>query len=400
MHDIVLTNARILDPSQDRDGPGWLAISGGKIAGLGGDEPAPEASQVFDLTGKLICPGLIDIHCHPAAGFAHLGVPADEIGLATGVTALGDAGTAGASNFEALRTLCVEPAKTDILCFLNLANSGLVFLPEIWSEQNIDLAASRRVLDEHRDVIRGMKLRAVEELAQGPGLAAVEAAKKLAAEAGLPLMLHIGQTRPRVPADPMDEFTRAAIDLLEAGDILSHYLTWEPGGLIKKDGTIYPELTAAAGRRVVLDSCHGLNHFSFTVARLALEAGFAPTVISTDMCTVNLLAAQSLAVTMSKFLNLGLELSKVIAAVTCNPARALGEQEGRGALKPGMPADITVLELLDGQFTFCDGTGGERLMGERLMEPRLVFKNGRPQPAWSGYHPPPVYEAVDRGAAG
>ena len=115
------------------------------------------------------------------------------------------------------------------------------------------------------------------------------------------------------------------------------------------------------------------------------------------MCTVNILAAQSLAVTMSKFLNLGMALESVIAAVTCNPARALGEADRRGSLRPGMPADITVLDILEGSFEFGDGTGGERLRGERLIEPRMVFKEGRARPAWSGYHPPPAYEPVDRG---
>ena len=157
-------------------------------------------------------------------------------------------------------------------------------------------------------------------MAETLGIDAIEIAKKLAADMDLPLMMHIGETRERVPADKMDDFSRAAVSLMENGDILSHYLTWEPGGMILKDGTVYPELEAAQKRGVVLDSSHGVNHFSFTVARHAIEKGLLPTVISTDMVTTVLPAAQSLAVVMSKFLNWGLTLDQVIEMTTINPA--------------------------------------------------------------------------------
>ena len=104
----------------------------------------------------------------------------------------------------------------------------------------------------------------------------------------LPLMVHIGETRKRTADPKMDDFSRAAVSLMEKGDILSHYLTWEPGGLILKDGTIYPELIEAQKRGVLLDSCHGLNHFSFAIARHALGKGLLPDVISTDLATVSL----------------------------------------------------------------------------------------------------------------
>ena len=192
----------------------------------------------------------------------------------------------------------------------------------------------------------------------------------------------------------MDDFSRAAVALLEKGDILSHYLTWEPGGMILKDGTVYPELNAAHKRGVFLDCCHGLNHFSFAIARHAVSVGLIPSIISTDMVSIVRSAAQSLTVVMSKFVNLGLTVEQVIEMTTINPARALGEEGRRGSLKPGMAADITVLELTKGDYCFVDGTGGERMQGDRLLEPRMVFKRGEPMPAYSGYHIPPVYKTV------
>ena len=394
MFDILLKDGLIIDPSQAMHGEGSVAIQDGKIQAVGENLPEAEAEKVFDMRGKIIAPGLIDIHCHPVEEFWELGVPADEFGVNSGVTLLGDAGSAGSANFEALRLFIVDQAKTDILCFLNLSKTGLVKIPEICSEHDFDIDRCKHSVGVHADIIKGIKVRCVQALAEGVGMKAIEAAKRLANDCRMPLMLHIGETRKRVPKDKMDDFSRAAVSLLEKGDILSHYLTWEPGGMILKDGTVYPELNAARKRGVFLDSCHGLNHFSLTIARHAISLGLIPSIISTDMVSIVRSAAQSLTVVMSKFINLGLTVEQVIEMTTINPARALGEEGRRGSLKPGMSANITVLELTKGDYCFVDGTGGERMQGDKLLEPRMVFKRGEPMPAYSGYHVPPVYKTV------
>ena len=120
MFDILLKDGLIIDPSEATHGEGSVAIQDGKIRAVGKNLPDGEATKIFDMRGKIIVPGLIDIHCHPVKGFWELGVPADEFGLNSGVTLLGDAGSAGPANFEALRLFIIERAKTDILCFLNL----------------------------------------------------------------------------------------------------------------------------------------------------------------------------------------------------------------------------------------------------------------------------------------
>ena len=391
MYDVLLRHGEVIDPAQEIHRIASVAIQNGKIAEIADDISEAKAKKVIPAEGKIITPGLIDIHCHPGAGLVWIGVSADEIGLDTGVTLLGDAGTSGWANFQAFRSLVVEKAKTDILCFLNLASTGLATLPEIWSEKDIDIPRLVDVVASNREVIRGIKLRCVQALEESMGIKAVKTAKKIATDYGLPLMIHIGETRKRTEDHKMDDFSRAAVSLMERGDILSHYLTWEPGGLILKDGTIYPELIDAQKRGVLLDSCHGLNHFSFAIARHALEMGMIPDVVSTDLATVSQPAAQSLVVAMSKFLNLGVSLDRVIKMATIHPARALGEDGRRGSLKAGMPADITLMKLERGNFIFNDGTGGERIIGELLLEPTGVFKKGRFYPAFSGYHIPPIY---------
>jgi len=392
MYDVLLKNGEIIDPSQGIHTVGSVAIKDGKIALVGKNFSRVEARKVLNMEGKIIAPGLIDIHCHPVAGFAWIGVPSDEIGLNTGVALLCDGGSSGAANFETMRRFILEPTKTDIFCFLNLSTTGLIKMPEILANHDIDVDYSKRVVEANRDIIKGIKIRAIQPLAEGLGLKGIEMAKKLATDLRMPLMVHLGETRERAPGDKMDDFSRATVAMLDEGDILSHYLTWEPGGMILKDGTIYPELEEAQKRGVVLDSCHGLNHFSFTIARHAIAKGLIPTVISTDMSTIGLPVVQSLAVVMSKFLNMGLSVAQVIEMTTVNSAKALGEEDKRGSLRPGMSANITVLELLQGDYLFGDGTGRESMHGKLLLEPRMVFKEGEPMPAYSRYHIPPLFK--------
>ena len=392
MIDVLLKDGEIIDPAQGIHQAGSVAIKDGKILAAGTNIRAEDVKIVFDMRGKIISPGLIDVHCHPTPGFSWLGVPPDEVGLNTGVTLLGDGGTAGAANFAALKKLVIEPARTEIRCFLNIAKAGLISLPEIHSLHDIDIEMSKEVVETNRDLIRGIKIRAIQPLAEGIGIKGVEIAKKLAVDLRLPLMMHIGEPRDRLEKDGMDDFSRQAVSLLDQGDILSHFMTWEPGGMILKDGTIYPELERARKRGVYLDSCHGLWHFSFSIARQALAKGFKPDIISTDFSVPNLTVIQSLAVTMSKFLNLGLTLNEVITMTMVNPAKALGEENKRGSLKAGMPADITILELVKGDFLFGDGKGRESMPGNLLLEPRMVFKEGEMRPAYSRYHIPTLYQ--------
>jgi dihydroorotase len=397
VYDLLLEGGNLIDPSQGIDKRCSVAVKEGKIAAVAEEIDAATARETFSLEGKIVTPGLIDLHCHPVAGFWSQGVPADETGLETGVNLLCDAGSAGCANFEALRRLVIERARTDVICFMNLSATGLIRMPEIVSKHDVDIDKSKEVVEANRSFIRGIKVRAIQAFADGLGMKGMEMAKRLADDLKIPLMVHIGETRRRVTKDPMDDFSRGTVSLLENGDILSHYLTWEPGGMILMDGTVYPELDSAKRRGVVLDACHGMNHFSFTIARHAIERALLPTVISTDMSITGFHVLQSLPVVMSKFLNLGLRLTQVIEMTTVNPARALRKEERVGSLKVGRDADITVLEQVRGEYLFGDGTAGDSLKGEVLLEPRMVLKTGKPMPAYSRYHLPSIQEPLAEG---
>ena len=389
--DTILANGHVIDPSQNLSKICHIGIKNGLIVQIDGRIPDFGAQKTFDLTGMIVSPGLIDLHCHPSWGFSESGVDEDDIGLHSGVTLLCDAGTSGAYNYQAFKKLIIDQSRTDIFCFLNVASTGLVKMPEICSKDDMDLNFCAKVAAENMDVIKGFKLRLIEPFLEAYGLNGVEEIKATAAKAGLPLMMHIGQTRPRVANDKMDILTRQAVNLLDTGDIVSHFLTWEPGGLITPDGEIYPELPTALKRGVVLDACHGLNHFSLSVARHALEQGIFPTVLSTDLCDIVIPSAQSLTVVMSKFLNLGVPIDRIIEMTTTNPSMAIGEQNIRGSLRPGLQANITVMEIRKGKFVFNDGNGGDKFEGESLIEPRFVIKGEKITPAFSHYHIAPSF---------
>lgn len=396
MYDLLLKGGEVVDPMQGIHDKRDVGIKDGKIAAVDKRIAESEAQKVIPMGGKLVVPGLIDLHCHPTDGLLTFGSRADEIGLDSGVTLLCDAGSAGAANFFTMRRFIVDRAQTDILCFLNLGRGGLVTMPEIRDEHDIDLQFTKSVVEDNRDLIKGIKIRAVESLARGLGIKAIEIAKRLTSELSLPLLMHIGESRDRVANETIDDFTRAAIKLMEKGDILSHFMTWEAGGFVLPDGRIYPELFDAQKRGVVLDCCHGFNHFSFTVVRRLLGQGLLPTVISTDLAAPGVAVIQSLVVTMSKFLNLGLTIDQVVEMATINPARALGEEAKRGSLKPGVSANITVMETVEGEYLFSDGNGRNSMQGKLLLEPRLVLKEGVERPCHSNYHIPPVFTSVQR----
>jgi len=388
-YDILLKGGRTIDPSQGISDAGDVAVADGKICAVGRDFDISEARKSIPVNGRLVLPGLIDMHCH-ANGTVEDLAP-DRIGIFAGVTTLCEGGASGAGNFYGNRKLVYEHSRTDMFCFLNLGVTGFCGMPapEIRDEHDIDHERSKGVIEENRDVIKGVKLRAIGALAEGMGMKAVEAAKKLATEVRLPLVVHIGDERSSASNDRLSDFTRDLVGLMEEGDVLTHFLTPHAGGLIRADGAIDPELWSAQKRGVVLDACHGSAHLSLPLARHAVAQGLLPTVISTDLSRMSLNSVQSLLVTMSKFLNIGLTVEQVVGMTTGNPAKVLGEETRRGSLKPGMPADVTILEMTRGAFVFTDGRPNNTLHGELLLEPRLVLKGGVETPCFSRYQLPP-----------
>ena len=373
MYDLLLKGGEVIDPSQDVRGRLDVAVTDGAISHLAPDLDPAQASKSVDVTGKLVVPGLIDLHCHIYEGVAQNGVNPDLAGVASGVTTLVDAGSAGCYTFGGFPRHVVPKANTRIFCMLHAGRTGLAYQPEISGRDDIDVEETVRVINANRPLIQGVKLRAIGPAVPTLGIEMVQLAKRAAEEAGVRLMVHIGDTG--ISDGPT--LTKELLPLLRQGDILTHLFSPNPGRILDADGKVLPELMEAQQRGVHLDTAYGRFNFSFDVARRALDQGVKPLSISTDLTVPGRRnTVYSLTEMLSRFLALGFELDEVVRMATANPARALGMDDALGSLAVGREADISVLDSVTGDWVFRD-TAGATLNGDKALVPVVTIKGGQ-----------------------
>lgn len=371
MFDLVVTNGRLIDPARGIDGLYDIAVSEGKIAGVypQGAWQANYANKSLSAEGCIVTPGLIDIHTHLFAGETELGIQADLVGIEQGVTTVVDAGSTGADNVDRFVEQVVQPSDTRVLTWLNVAAPGLCEgRSELADLSHIRESAIATVLQQHAEMIRGIKVRMSSSVLQGRGLEPLVMAKRIAKEYKLPIMVHIGNAPPGLGE---------VLDLLGPGDVVTHAFHGKAGGMLSQDGTPIPQVVRALLRGVKLDVGHGTSSFSFHTMRQALAVGIRPNSISTDIYLANYHGpVYSLATTMSKALTLGLSLPEVIAAATIGPARLLRLDAGQGTLETGTEADISILRLADIETDYLDSEGN-CLVGRQQLLPVYTIKAGK-----------------------
>ncbi len=386
MYDLLIKGGRVIDPAQNLDDILDVAINGGKIATVAKDIPSQETRQVVDAADKIITPGLIDVHCHVYDGVIKIAVEPDTAGVKQGVTTVVDGGSAGEASFGGFLKYIIPSSRTTVFCFLNLDSRGQIVTPEMreWDDANLDAIVA--TTDAHRDIIKGIKLRLVGKFIGNVGVEVVKVAKKAAKKCGLPLMVHIGDYEKKVSPTLTQEF----LPLMETGDILSHFFTAKHGSPMRPDGTVIPELKEAMERGVILDTAVGKMNFSFDVARKSMAQGILPTTVSTDLTTLSLYGpTYGLTATMSRFMALGLDLKQLIEMTTINPARAISAEKKMGSLKPGMDADVSILELLAGTWRLEDSEQ-QTIKATKLISPVSAVKSGQLIPSQPVSQPQPV----------
>jgi dihydroorotase len=361
MLDLVLRGGRVIDPAQGLDDMVDVAFADGRVAAIGHDLGA--ATETRDVSGRIVTPGLIDLHTHVYWGGTSLGVDPDSYAKACGCTTLVDAGSAGPGVMHGFRKHVIEPAEVRILPFLNISFAGIFGLSHginVGECTDLRLLNSRVCLEVAKrdaDLVVGIKVR-VGAGTSGPlGIAPMEIALEVAEHAGLPLMAHLDY-----PPPPRDH----VMHRLRRGDILTHCFRPFPNAPAAPDGSIYDDVMAARARGVIFDIGHGAGSFGFATAMAMLKQGFLPDVISSDVHVISIDGpAYDLLVTMSKFLKLGVPLMEVVRASTINAANAVRAAD-RGTLTPGKLGDATVLELTSGKFSFRDVVGATIDANERL----------------------------------
>lgn len=373
-YDLLIKGGRVVDPSQSLSAERDVAIAGHRIARLAAGIPESDALQVLDARGKIVTPGLIDIHVHVYDGVAPLGIPADPTCIAKGVTTVVDAGSAGAHTFPGLRKYVINVVDTRVYALLNISVVGQSSLSNDnpWGElldlryANPKLAA--KTIERNRDVILGVKVRLTRNIAGDHDLAALRLAREAADAVRLPVMVHIGDTHSPVS----DIFAE-----LKSGDVVTHSFRGEPGGILDASGRVLPAVHAAVARGVHLDIGHGAGSFSFDTAEKALKQNLLPGTISSDVHQFNVNGPVfDLATTLSKFLHLGLTLEQVIERAATNPAHTFGFPEGLGTLRVGAEADVAVFSLAEGDFEMFDSLGAKRIVHRKLV-PAATVKSGK-----------------------
>ncbi|MCA9860259.1 MAG: amidohydrolase/deacetylase family metallohydrolase, partial [Thermomicrobiales bacterium] len=323
-----------------------VAVADGKVATVEAGIDAGRAGKVVDATGKIVTPGLIDLHTHVYWGSTFWGIYPDPVAARTGVTTWLDVGSSGGYNFPGLRKFIVEESKSRVYALLNISSIGLTGPSwELANPDYLDVALGQTIIEANRDVIVGVKARIDTNTTRNVGIKALDIARELAEAVDLPLMIHIGAGPPTI-----DE----VIERLRPGDIITHCFTGQSMNLLDPNGQLYPRVAELRAQGLVLDIGHGAGSFSFDTARTMLANGVMPDVISTD---IHQLAIQGpcfdMPTTISKFLAIGMSLEDAIERSTIKPAQAI-HLDHLGSLKPGSPADIAMFHLEDGDYTFQD----------------------------------------------
>jgi len=395
MHDLLLKGGTVVDPSTGLDGVCDVAVRDGVIARIAKDIPSAEAAQTVEVAGKIVTPGLIDLHAHVFEGFNRNGVHPDLGGVRAGVTTIVDAGSAGSATFAGFPRHIIPRCETEIIPFLHICQTGLATMPDIIAESSINLDDTLQTLDEYKGLICGIKARMVSPALELLGMEMPRLARRAARESGTKLMVHIGDTEKRY--DPT--VIRSLLPLLEEGDILTHYFTANPGGVLDGNGKLVPEAREAADRGVWFDTAHGRKNFSFDVGRRCIEQGLLPHCISTDLTVPGRIhTVHSMTEIMTRFLGLGFTLAQVVTMSTANPARAIGAAHRLGSLAVGRQADISVLELREGDWVVYDVLG-ESLRVKQAVVPFVTVKKGQLfTPDWGprpwGWEPDPSFPAA------
>ncbi len=384
MFDLLIAGGRVIDLDTEEERLADVGFAGGKVAAIAAGLPRGNAKQIVDATGKLVTPGLIDLHTHVYWGGTSLGVNADTIGPQSGTTTFIDAGSAGAGNILGFRRHVIERSDVRILAFLNISFAGIfafskrVMMGECGDLRLCDAREAVAAVREHLPVISGIKVRVGRHAGDSSGLAPLNIALEAADALALPVMAHLDDPPP----------SRAElVPKLRRGDILTHCFRGFPNAPVNGAGRVQEEIMAARARGVVFDIGHGMGSLSFDTARQMLKNGFLPDVISSD---IHVLSAEGPAydnlVTMSKFLCLGVKLADVLRMATTAPALSISRPD-LGCLVEGGAGDAAVLELRQGRFTYKDAAG-EVLAGQQRLFSHGIAVNGRWLPAPAGYFGP------------
>ena len=336
MFQLILRNGTVIDPASGRHEQTDVAVENGRIAGLG-DYSGEKATEVIDVSDCTVTPGLIDHHCH-LYPLAAIGLPAEAVCFASGVTTAVDAGSRGCRNFEEVVPF-IRQSKLRIRAYLNVCSTGLASLPaklEDVDPAHFEPEAVGETLEKYPDILLGLKLRTSRPIVGELGFEPLKATVALGERLGAHVMVHCTE-----PPGPIPEL----LSILRPGDIMTHMYMNKGPHLLNDEGKVCQEAYEARERGVLFETADAREHFSFEVSEVAIREGFYPDILASDLTkfSMNLRpTAFSMANQVAKYTQLGIPFEKVLYLCTAAPARLMGLENETGSLTPGLCADIAV----------------------------------------------------------
>lgn len=375
--DVLLKGGHVIDPKNGIDGVRDIAIREGKILQVTQNIPASRAKRVIDVTGYYVTPGLIDMHVHVFAGNdpesyianGPTSVSPDGFTFRAGVTTVVDAGSSGWRNFRQFKTKIIDRAQTRVLALLNIVGTGMYgrFEEQDVHDMNPVMAANM-IQRLYPDILVGIK-----SAHYWGDFTQVDQAVEAGNLAKVPVMVDFGEH------DPPNSLESLFMEHLRPGDIFTHTFSYGPKHretIVDENGKVKPFVFAAQKRGLIFDVGHGGGAFSWRQAVPAMQQGFSPDVISTDLHTQSMNGGmKDLTNVMSKFINMGMTLQEAVLRTTANPARVINRPD-LGHLSPGVEADVAVFNLRSGDFGFLD-VRGAKLKGDKKLEAELTIRKGR-----------------------
>lgn len=370
-YDLLLKDGHVIDPKNNIDRVMDVAITAGKIARVAEHIPVVDAEKVVDVSGLYVTPGLVDIHVHAYAGTgqrnAYCGdnsVYPDGFNFRTGVTAVLDVGSSGWRNFPDFKDRVIDRAKTRVFALLNIVGHGMGGGPIEQNTEDMEPRVTAEVAEQYPDIIVGIKTAHY----RGPEWIAVDRAVEAGKLTNMPTIIDFGAFPPERP------YQELVLEHLGPGDISTHmYLSRVP--LFDEKGRLLPYLAEARNRGIKFDVGHGGGSFVWNQAIPAIEQGWIPDSISTDLHIGSMNSGmKDMATTMSKILNQGISLFDVVKMSTIDPALMINQPEF-GHLSIGARADVAVLKLNQGEFGFLD-VRNARFVGNQKLECELTLLGG------------------------